>query len=424
LAAVGSGTYRSPFAPEGAPETQVAAFRLGVRQVTNAEFLAFVRARPEWRRDRVARLLADDGYLSHWAGPEELGPGAPADAPVTRVSWFAARAYARLHGLRLPTQAEWELAAAASATVADARRDPAFRQQILDWYARPNPIPLPAAGSGPANLWGVRDLHGLVWEWVDDFDAALLDGDLRGSASDDAVCGAGAIGAEDATDYGTFMRFAMRSALRGPYTTSSLGFRVAADAAEPVAHGCCSSSPPAPADAAASGTSTPGGSIYQLGLALRDQTGATVPLDAQRGRPVIISMFYGTCPAACPLLIEDLQALERALPERVRAQVRVLLVSFDPERDGPAVLAGLAERHEVDPARWTLASASVGDARELAAALGIRYRVRLQDGGFDHTSSLVVLDGAGVEVARVDGLGGATERAVEVLGRLAGDAPE
>ena len=278
--------------------------------MTNAEFLAFVRAKPEWRRDRVARLVADESYLGHWAGPEALGDGAPAGAPVTHVSWFAARAYARFRGLRLPTQAEWELAAAASAVVADARKDPAFRQQILDWYARPRPARLPDAGSGVANVWGVRDLHGLVWEWVDDFDAALLDGDLRGSATDDAVCGAGAVGAEDATDYGTFMRFAMRSAMRGAYTTSTLGFRVAADAVEPP-HSCCARSAPPAAEPVAT-TTTPGGSVYQLGLVLRDQGGAATGLDRYRSSPVIISMFYGTCPAACPLLISDLQALERA----------------------------------------------------------------------------------------------------------------
>src|ERR1043166_4673497 len=44
----------------------VAAFWLDVRPVTNAEFLEFVRAHPEWRRSRVSPLFADRGYLGDW----------------------------------------------------------------------------------------------------------------------------------------------------------------------------------------------------------------------------------------------------------------------------------------------------------------------------------------------------------------------
>lgn len=384
----------------------VPPFRLAVRQVTNAEFLEFVRARPEWRRGHVPGRLADEGYLTHWAGPEALGDALP-DAPVTRVSWFAAQAYARWRGQRLPTEAEWELAAAASETARDARQDPEHRRRILEWYASPK-APLRAAGSGPANAWGVRDLHGLVWEWVEDFDAALLDGDLRGSATDDAVCGAGAVNAEDATDYATFMRFALRTSLKAHYTTTLLGFRLAADVA------------PAPtlATRVPQAPGLPPESLYHLGLGLLGPDGLPTRLDRFRGEPVIVSMFYGTCPAACPLLIEDIQALERTLPEATRAQLRVLLVSFDRARDDAALLTEMTQRHGLDPARYVLASAAPGDDRALSAALAIRWRRRAADGGFDHTSSLVVLDREGLEVARVDGLGGNTEAAVAALRRL------
>ena len=43
---------------------------------------------------------------------------------------------------------------------------------VLGWYAKPSPEKLPAAGSGRANFLGARDLHGLVWEWVDEPAAA------------------------------------------------------------------------------------------------------------------------------------------------------------------------------------------------------------------------------------------------------------
>ncbi len=123
----------------------VAAFWLDTRPVTNAEFLEFVRANPKWRRSRVAPLFADDGYLGDWAGDLGLGPRAPADAPVVRVSWFAARAYAAWRGKRLPTTAEWERAAAAGFTTDRGEDEPAYREAALGWFASPAPDVLPGA---------------------------------------------------------------------------------------------------------------------------------------------------------------------------------------------------------------------------------------------------------------------------------------
>lgn len=219
---IGPGTYRPLFpASKGETEVAVAAFRLDRDPVTNAEFAAFVAANPKWRRDRIKPLFADRDYLS------ELTT-APPGAPVVRVSWFAARAYCAAAGGRLPIEREWELAAAASATVKDASRDPAWAAQILAWYAEPTLAVLPDAGSGAPNAWGVRDLHGLVWEWIEDFSAALVSGDDRGDGRD-MFCGGGSSRAADPTAYAAFMRLAYRSSLRASYTTPNLGFRCAYD---------------------------------------------------------------------------------------------------------------------------------------------------------------------------------------------------
>jgi sulfatase modifying factor 1 len=226
---VGPGRFRAFLAAPRDPPVEVRAFALDEHAVTNAQFLAFVSATPRWRRGSVPRLLADPTYLSGWQGPLALGD-ARADAPVTHVSWHAARAYCAWRGRRLPTEAEWEWAARASATAPDASADPAFVARILTWYARPHAA-LPAAGVGEANLWGVRDLHGVVWEWVEDFGASMIASDDREREGRfvDRVCGAGSIGAGDPADYATFMRYAFRSSLRASFTVARLGFRCAAD---------------------------------------------------------------------------------------------------------------------------------------------------------------------------------------------------
>lgn len=230
MATVGPATYEPFFATSADHPVPVSAFLLDRVAVTNAQFRDFVRLRPEWRRDRVARLFADEGYLAHWVSPTEVRAG-DEDRPVTAVSWFAAKAYCAARGARLPTEAEWEVAALASATQKDGRKDPAYRAQILDWYGRPNPPALPVVGSTPANAWGVRDMHGVIWEWVLDFNSAMVTTDPRSASDKNFVrfCGAGGISAKDRDDYPSFMRIGFRSSLKADYTTRNLGFRCAAD---------------------------------------------------------------------------------------------------------------------------------------------------------------------------------------------------
>lgn len=161
-----------------------------------------------------------------------------------------------------------------------------------------------------------------------------------------------------------------------------------------------------------------GDSLYQLSMKLTDQRGQPTTLDAFRGHPVIVSMFYGSCPAACPLLVSNVKALEGSLDPETRAAVRILLVSFDPRNDTPAALGRFAEERGIDGSRWTLASASDAQVRTLAAVLGIKYR-RLPDGGFNHTSTVLLLDRDGRIEGRYDGLQLTGTQAATQLARLA-----
>ncbi len=235
---VGPGTWRSLYAPDaedGASATmEVKRFALDRYPVTNAEFLAFVTKEPRWRKGSAAGLFVDDRYLRRWQGALRLGEGAPARAPVVDVSWFAAKAYCASLGKRLPSEAEWELAALAGERALDGRSEPGFNERILSWYASATPQRLPDVGGRAPNAWGVHDLHGLVWEWVHDYASTFAPGDSRKGDDDEPqkVCGAGAASATEKSDYAAFMRTAFRSSLEGRYTSGSLGFRCARDLEE------------------------------------------------------------------------------------------------------------------------------------------------------------------------------------------------
>ena len=224
---VAGAEFRSALT-SGGDGVKVSTFLLQQHPVTNAEFLEFVRRNPGWRRGTTPAALAGGDYLAHWVGPLEPGPHAVDSQPVTRVSWFAAEAYCEDHGARLPYWYEWELAAAASATERDARADPIWRQQILDWYARPVSARLPAVRQGSANAYGVYDLHGLVWEWVQDFNSLL-----PADADPGKFCGSGAQNLQQKENYAVLMRIALLGSLQASDTGHALGLRCARDMGTP-----------------------------------------------------------------------------------------------------------------------------------------------------------------------------------------------
>lgn len=153
------------------------AFSIDVREVTNADYAAFVKA-----------AGVEPPY--HWGGPTP--PVAKIMLPVYNVSWHEAAAYCEWRGTRLPTEAEWEKAARGGAadldypwgnhyeteppaptpapTAADdeasrpAPRASAIKHAHSASATGPRPV-----GSFAPNGFGLHDVSGNVWEWVSDW---------------------------------------------------------------------------------------------------------------------------------------------------------------------------------------------------------------------------------------------------------------
>lgn len=163
--------------------------------------------------------------------------------------------------------------------------------------------------------------------------------------------------------------------------------------------------PPLPAD-----------SVYQLDAALTDQDDHALRFAEGRGEARLVSMFYTSCQFMCPLIIDTIRKTEHALPEAERKRLKVLMVSFDAAHDDPAALKALAGKRHIDTPRWTLAHANAADVRRIAAVLDIQYRA-LQEGGFSHSSVLILLDAEGRIVARSEKLGAADPQFVAAVER-------
>ena len=164
-------------------EVNVPSFFLDRYPVTNGQFLAFMEDggyanRAHWSEAgwafREAEHLEHPLFWRRAAGGWErrrfgTWEALPPDEPVCHVCWYEADAYARWAGRRLPTEAEWEKAAAATpaGTVrrypwGDGRPD---RTRANLWPLGGHPARVGAFPAG-ASAFGVEQMIGDVWEWT------------------------------------------------------------------------------------------------------------------------------------------------------------------------------------------------------------------------------------------------------------------
>ena len=227
---VDGGQYRAFVGKESDSLTTVKSFLIDETAVTNFEYLEFLKKNPQWTRSKVLKLYADSTYLKHWKSDFEIPADVSPDAPVTNVSWFAAKAYAESVGKRLPTVDEWEYAARANENLKDATENPEFTRHILNLYQEKGKYKLAVKQHQP-NAWGIYDMYGTIWEWTEDFNSVMMTGESRKDtdANESLFCAGASVTSTDLRNYAAFIRFAMRGSMNADYTVNNLGFRCAKD---------------------------------------------------------------------------------------------------------------------------------------------------------------------------------------------------
>lgn len=230
MASIKSGSFVPLYGATSEKPVNIASFNIDIYPVTNAQFLAFVKKYSAYSRSKMKGIFADKSYLTQWVSDFDYGTNNLSNAPITNVSWFAAKKYCECQGKRLPTMDEWEYVAMADEKRIDARSKKEFNKYIMSWYEKPKTY-LNPVGQTFRNYWGVYDMHGLVWEWTGDFNSIFLSGESRKDKATDKnlFCGSGSVNATDLMNYAAFMRYAFRGSLKANYTTKNLGFRCAKD---------------------------------------------------------------------------------------------------------------------------------------------------------------------------------------------------
>jgi formylglycine-generating enzyme required for sulfatase activity len=133
-------------------------FYLGKYEVTQGQWLDVMGANP-----------------SHFKGDPQR--------PVERVSWHMVQEFIRRlnareghTAYRLPTEAEWEYAVRAGSTTQYSFGDDESQLQHYAWYAKNDRGTTHPVGQLKPNAWGLYDMHGNVWEWVEDWRGPYLTG--------------------------------------------------------------------------------------------------------------------------------------------------------------------------------------------------------------------------------------------------------
>jgi formylglycine-generating enzyme required for sulfatase activity len=171
-----AGTYRmgSPTSETGWDNNEglrngvrVTAFAIGRAEVTVAQYMACVGAgacgEPHWKEAGAQALFGD-------LGASVSQP----DHPITGVSWDMAQRYVRWlsqhTGARysLPSETQWEYAARAQTSTRWSFGDNPALANAFAWNEGNSGRLLRPVGTRKPNAFGLHDMHGSVWEWVQD----------------------------------------------------------------------------------------------------------------------------------------------------------------------------------------------------------------------------------------------------------------
>ncbi len=161
LVRIPAGSFKmgSPLSEEGRwngegpqREVLVPAFFLGRYPVTNAQYARYLKAKPN---------ATEPAYWTdrQFNQPLQL---------VIGVSWNDANEYARWTGLRLPSEAEWEYACRAGTSTRFYTGSKDGDLKRAGWYSDNSEAKLHPVGEKEPNAFGLYDMHGNIWEWVED----------------------------------------------------------------------------------------------------------------------------------------------------------------------------------------------------------------------------------------------------------------
>jgi protein SCO1/2 len=155
-------------------------------------------------------------------------------------------------------------------------------------------------------------------------------------------------------------------------------------------------------------------SIYNLPSKWTNQNGQDIEMKDLKGKVLVMVMIYTSCKAACPRLVADMRNIESRLPENIKENVKLVLVSIDPEVDTPKRLKAFSIENKMETDQWIFLRSTEENTREFAAVLSVNYK-KVSPMDFSHSNIISVFNAEGELSYQQEGLGVNSDETIQKI---------
>ncbi len=155
-------------------------------------------------------------------------------------------------------------------------------------------------------------------------------------------------------------------------------------------------------------------SIYNLPSKWTNQNGENLEMKDLKGEVLVMVMIYTSCKSACPRLVADMRNIEQRLPENIKENVKLVLVSIDPAVDTPKRLKSFSIENKMEGNRWLFLRSTEENTREFAAVLAVNYK-KIAPLEFSHSNIISVFNAEGELAYQQEGLGVNSDETVKKI---------
>lgn len=132
-------------------------------------------------------------------------------------------------------------------------------------------------------------------------------------------------------------------------------------------------------------------SLYQSETLWQLETGEKVQLEKLSGKIQVVAFVYTHCISMCPVIVMDLQRIQKSLNKKELLKTQFTLISLDPNKDSLETKQAFLQEHKL--VGWHFLSSTEQDTRELALLFNIKYRNEGDE--IVHSNTISVLDTQG-----------------------------
>ena len=155
-------------------------------------------------------------------------------------------------------------------------------------------------------------------------------------------------------------------------------------------------------------------SIYNLPSKWTNQNSENLEMKDLKGKVLVMVMIYTSCKSACPRLVADMRNIESRLPENIKKNVKLVLISIDPKVDTPERLKAFSIENQMDGKQWEFLRSTEENTREFAAVLAVNYK-KVSPLEFSHSNIISVFNAEGELVFQQEGLGVNSDETVKKI---------